>query len=299
MFDREQMREWIGRRLAERESEDGDRRMNTVDPDSGLLPRHGGGFVQGYNAQAAAVEGGIVVAADVCATPADSTMLAPMVERVSDAVAAATGQAPSVVVADAGYWDTDTIEAINADPDLPDVLVATGRTTPTAPPAPLAEPDLDAHAAAVAEHQTVLDREWARRVEVIARVVAGELVLREAADLLGMSVPRVGELSVAWRTGGGPDAIRPAKLPGVPKPVPPRAPTRPARARHAMDTRLASPAGHSLYRQRKAIIEPVFGDLKMNRRLGRFLRRGTDKVRTEWLWMILGHNLTILHARTG
>jgi hypothetical protein len=299
MFDREQMREWIERRLAERGGESGDRQMNLVDPDSGLLPRHGGGFVQGYNAQAAAVEGGIVVAAGVCASPADSVVLAPMVDRINDAVAAATGQAPSVVVADAGYWDTATIEAINADPDLPDVLVATGRRTPTVVPAPLAEPDLDAHAAAVADHQAVLDREWARRVEVIARVVAGELVLREAADLLGMSVPRVGELSLAWRAAGGPDGIRPKALPGLPRPVAPRPPSRPARARHDMDTRLASPAGRSLYRQRQSIIEPVFGDLKMNRRLTRFLRRGTEKVRTEWFWMILGHNLTILHARTG
>ncbi len=39
--------------------------MNVTDPDSALLPRSGGGWVQGYNAQAAAVAGGIVVAADV------------------------------------------------------------------------------------------------------------------------------------------------------------------------------------------------------------------------------------------
>jgi transposase len=299
MFDREQMREWIEQRLAEREGDSGDRQMNIIDPDSGLLPRHGGGFVQGYNAQAAAVEGGIVVAADVCATPADSTVLAPMVERISDAVSAATGQGPSVVVADAGYWETTTIEAINADLDLPDVLVSTGRSTPTAPPAPLPEPDLDAHATAVARYQQAIDAEWQRRVKVIARVVAGQLILREAADLLGMSVPRVGELSLAWRNAGGPDGIRPRSLPGVPRPTAPRSPTRPARARHDMDTRLASPAGRSLYRQRQSIIEPVFGDLKMNRRLGRFLRRGTDKVRTEWHWMLLGPNLTILHARTG
>ena len=63
-----------------------------------------------------------------------------------------------------------------------------------------------------------------------------------------------------------------------------------------MDTRLASPAGRSFYRQRQAVIEPVFGDIKTNRRTTRFLRRGIDAVRAEWLTILTGHNLTLLHA---
>ena len=66
-----------------------------------------------------------------------------------------------------------------------------------------------------------------------------------------------------------------------------------------MDTRLAKPAGRSFYRQRKAVIEPVFGDIKTNRRITRFLRRGRDAVRTEWHWILTGHNLTILHNNTA
>ena len=65
-----------------------------------------------------------------------------------------------------------------------------------------------------------------------------------------------------------------------------------------METRLAKPSGRSLYRQRQAIIEPVFGDIKTNRRITRFLRRGHDAVRAEWHWILTGHNLTILHRRT-
>ena len=66
-----------------------------------------------------------------------------------------------------------------------------------------------------------------------------------------------------------------------------------------MNTRLARPAGRSLYRQRQAVIEPVFGDIKTNRRITRFLRRGHDRVRAEWHWILTGHNLTILHQRTS
>ena len=299
MGDRDSMRDWIRRRLAERADEPEDRKMNLTDPDSGLVPRSGGGWIQGYNAQAAAVEGGIVIAADVTANPADTTMLEAMVDRIDEAARAATGEPARVIVADAGYSDTATIEAIEADPDRPDLLVATGRKTPDQRPGPLPEPDLAAYEESLTEHQDAIEVEHARRVEVIGRVLAGDLLLRQAAEILGLSVPRVGELKLAWQRDGSPDAIRPRSLPGQPKPKPPKGPTRAARARHAMDTRLASPAGRSLYRQRQAIIEPVFGDIKTNRRITRFARRGIDKTRTEWQWILTGHNLTILHQRGG
>ena len=64
-----------------------------------------------------------------------------------------------------------------------------------------------------------------------------------------------------------------------------------------MESRLARPAGLSFYRQRKAVIEPVFGDIKTNRRITRFLRRGVHNVRAEWLWILTRHNLTIIHQR--
>ena len=297
MFDRESMRAWVRRRLNEREDEHDDRRMNLTDPDSGLLPRSGGGWVQGYNAQAAAVVGGIVVAADVTANPADSTMLEPMARKIGAAMAAATGERAGVIVADAGYWDSDTIEAIEADPALPDVLVATASKLPATVPAALPEPDTSEYDAAEADYEQALEREHARRVAVIAKVIDGELILREAAELLNISTPRAGELKWAWQAAGGPEGVRPQRMPGRPKR--PRGPTRAARLRHAMGTRLAKPAGRSFYRQRQAVIEPVFGDIKTNRRIARFLRRGHDRVNTEWHWILTGHNLTILHRKTG
>ena len=119
--------------------------MNVTDPDSGLLPRSGGGWVQGYNAQAAAVDGGVVVAGEVTANPTDSTMLAPMAAGIDAAAVAATGRLPAVVLADAGYWHGEVIEGIDNDAERPDVLVATGRRLPEGPPAPLPEPDLDGY----------------------------------------------------------------------------------------------------------------------------------------------------------
>src|SRR5690606_8406151 len=96
----------------------------------------------------------------------------------------------------------------------------------------------------------------------------------------------------------GPSAVRPRHPTGHPRPRPLPPPARSARARHALDTRLASPAGRSHYRHRHPIIEPVLGDLKANRRITRFWRRGIDKVRAEWTWMLTGHNLTLLYRHS-
>ena len=93
------MRAWIQGRLDDLEDTD---RVNRTDPDSGLLPRSGGGWVQGYNAQAGAVEGGIVVAGDVTSSPVDSTMLVSMAAQIADQVMAATGEPAGLLVADAG-----------------------------------------------------------------------------------------------------------------------------------------------------------------------------------------------------
>jgi transposase len=296
MFERDSMREWIRRRLDEREGDDDDRRMNVTDPDSGLLKRSGGGWVQGYNAQAAAVSGGIVVAADVTARGADSEMLEPMVRRIDTAIAAASGQRAGVVVADAGYWNSDTIEAIAVDEGRADVLIAPGQKLPERAPDPL--PDISGYEAAVVAYRQRLNDEHTRRVAVIARVINGELLLRQAGEQLGISAERVGYLTKQWvASGGDHDSVRPRRLPGEPRR--PSGPSPATRTRHAMESRLARPAGKSFYRQRKAVIEPVFGDIKTNRRVTRFLRRGLDTVRTEWLWILLGHNLTIIHRNTG
>jgi len=58
---------------------------------------------------------------------------------------------------------------------------------------------------------------------------------------------------------------------------------------------LATEHGGSLYRQRQPMIEPVFGQTKHNRGLGRFHRRGRAAVRTEWRLITATHNLLKLH----
>lgn len=58
-----------------------------------------------------------------------------------------------------------------------------------------------------------------------------------------------------------------------------------------MRDKLATPLGEALYRRRKAIIEPVFGQIKEIRGFRRFLLRGIGAVSNEWALICLTHNL--------
>jgi transposase len=58
---------------------------------------------------------------------------------------------------------------------------------------------------------------------------------------------------------------------------------------------LSTDRGKALYRKRHATIEPVFGQMKFNRRLDRFLRRGRSALRSEWRLFGASHNLLKLH----
>ena len=61
---------------------------------------------------------------------------------------------------------------------------------------------------------------------------------------------------------------------------------------------LASERGGELYRKRQPMIEPVFAQMKFNRGLDRFRRRGRGAVRTEWRLITATHNLLKLHRHT-
>jgi hypothetical protein len=54
--------------------------------------------------------------------------------------------------------------------------------------------------------------------------------------------------------------------------------------------------GGDLYRKRKGMIEPVFGNTKFNRGIDRFQRRGRSAVRSEWRLITATHNLLKLHT---
>ena len=65
-----------------------------------------------------------------------------------------------------------------------------------------------------------------------------------------------------------------------------------------MRAKLQSPTGKDLYRMRKAIVEPVFGQTKEARGFRQFLLRGLAQVCAEFDIIALTHNLLKLYRRT-
>ncbi len=64
-----------------------------------------------------------------------------------------------------------------------------------------------------------------------------------------------------------------------------------ASAADRMRHKLSTAHGRALYKMRKAIVEPVFGQLKTVRGLRQFLMRGLAAARGEFALMALTHNL--------
>ena len=62
-----------------------------------------------------------------------------------------------------------------------------------------------------------------------------------------------------------------------------------------MRRKLRTKAGKAVYAARKAIVEPVFGQIKQARGFRQFLLRGIDKVRGEWSLVCLTHNILKMH----
>ena len=62
-----------------------------------------------------------------------------------------------------------------------------------------------------------------------------------------------------------------------------------------MREQLSTDEGRALYKQRKSMIEPIFGQIKHNRRIDRFARRGLAACRAEWRLVMATHNLLKLH----
>lgn len=180
-------------------------KINTTDPDSRVMRTKGQSPVQGYNAQAAVTAEQIIVAAEVTIDSPDFAHFEPMVRAMlRDLDQAAITDRPQTVLADAGYWHKDQIEAVVAD---------------------------------------------------------------------GMQV-------LIPPDGGLRDDTRPGWDGGF----------------YAFMRRvLASEHGHALYSIRKRI-EPVFGQIKHNRRCERFMRRGRAAARAEWRLIAATHNLLKLHS---
>ncbi|KLO25303.1 transposase [Mycobacterium haemophilum] len=110
----------------------GSPKRNITDPQSRMMRLRGGGWVQGYNCQAATSSDGLIIATSVGNNPNDATAFATIMDKTAAAAAlidnhrassAETATGIGIVLADAGYLSTDNLTMPG-----PDRLIAVGKS---------------------------------------------------------------------------------------------------------------------------------------------------------------------------
>jgi transposase len=92
--------------------------VNVTNPDSRRM-KGNRRYIQGYNAQAVVTEQQIVIAAEITTSPNDFQQLAPMIDTaLHELDQAGAAQRPSVVLADAQYWNEQGMDHLTADHGL-------------------------------------------------------------------------------------------------------------------------------------------------------------------------------------
>jgi Transposase DDE domain len=169
--------------------------------------KFGRNFIPAYNAQAVTTEDQIIVAAEITTEGGDFEQLCPMVSSAErELERASVKERLGVVLADAGYWSNDHIDALRERGMTPIVAPDTTRNRPR-----------------------------------------------------------------KTRLGGPYDFMRRV---------------------------LATERGGALYSKRMPMVEPVFAQIKANRRIDRLKRRGRAAARSEWRLIAATHNLLKLHRHT-
>lgn len=82
----------------------------------------------------------------------------------------------------------------------------------------------------------------------------------------------------------------------APPPAAPRGRIPPGLTRvERMRRKLQTKAGRKVYARRKAVVEPVFGQIKQARGIRQFLLRRFEKAKAEWALICLTHNVVKMH----
>jgi len=265
LWDKQQLRERL-RKARERLSQRGAKEINLTDEEAMTMLHRGYRAEPSYNGQVAVEEtNGVIVAADLSNNPADYEALVELVEEMEKN----TGERPGEVLGDSGYssyenlWYLEEKEIIGYIPDQRMESLRKGT-----------------------DQHPEFDRSRFPYDEVEDRYICP----------MGRFLPYKGLL----RRKGKPDVkiYRGMDCAGCER----RLEYTKAESRsisqdlreflmERMRTRLGIEEGKAKYGKRKYIVEPVFGDMKFNRKMGGLLLRGKSKARGEFLIMCIAHNL--------
>jgi transposase len=302
--DAAQIREWLAKHPDERRGAKGSiRKSNRTDNDSAKMATSKG-VIQGYTGVAAVDHAHqIIVEAQAHGTGSEHELLVPVVSATEPWRAPAT-----LITADAGYHSEANLQqlaamavpALIADTDMrrrDERFAAQDRY------AALPNPLHDKSRTTSAKPTVFTPNDFTYDAEARTCVCpAGKSLYRKGSQ--NVTNGFVGEHFRGTTRDCGPCALRTQCL-RTPETTTVRnvaffrgrqdAPVRNYTAE--MKARLDSPEGRAQYGARFAAVEPVFGNLRANKRLDRFTLRGRAKVDAQWKLYCLVHNIEKLaHA---
>lgn len=279
-------------------------KSNITDPESAKMATNKG-VIQGYAAQAAVDSAHqVIVAVDVVGSGSEQTMLIPMVEQAKP-----WGHDNTLITADAGYHSDANVQALH-DSDTPAMIADNqmrkrderyaDQAKHKAKPDPLYDKQAATQAAKPLHFHA---KDFSFHDDNTATCPAGkplrssgtvhtsdsgypyQLYSAQASDCNTCPLRQqcLKPRKEPERGDGKPRARQVCRfLPKVPDPNDPS-----ERMRQAID----SPQGRQLYSQRIGTVEPVFANLRHNKRLTRLNHRGQAKVRTQWSLYCMVHNI--------
>lgn len=290
-------RDFVARAPKRRNRKGQELKTNVTDPDSAKMATSKG-VIQGYAGQAAVDSAHqIIVAAEVSGSGSEQSMLLPMVQASQTVRATHT-----LITADAGYHSKDNLQALR-QADIP-ALIADNqmrkrdeRFKEQDKYKRLPDPLYDKRAVA-AQHTIKLYRPGDFMHDASTNTCicpAGQRLYSNGSHcqvngrvhhkFTGSQrscVPcshRQRCLRHPERTQVRQVAIFAKHQPGT------------HAATELMKRAIDSPRGRQLYSQRIGTVEPVFANLRHNKKLGRFTLRGRAKVGTQWQLYCLVHNI--------
>ena len=307
--DAQQLRDWLAAHSEDRRGPTGGlRKSNRTDNESAKMATEKG-VIQGYTGVATVdATHQIIVNAQAHGTGSEQELLLPVVDAL-----AALRTKQTVLTADAGYHSEANltalaardIPALIADPDMRqrDDRFA-DRDHHTRAPDPLHDKSRPAPSSSSVFTPSDFTYEADARTCVCP---AGKSLYRKGAS--NVTNGYVGEHFRGAKRDCAPCARR-AKCLRTPETTAvrsvaflrervPTEPTRTPKNTHTtrMQQRLDTPAGRAQYGRRFAAVEPVFANIRFNKRLDRFTLRGRTKVNGQWLLFCMVHNLEKLtHA---
>jgi len=292
-----QLREWLAANPEDRKGSHGAVRLSNRTDNQSAKMATGKGVIQGYTGVAAVDESAqIIVAAQAHGTGSEQELLAPLIDAT-----AAQRTTRTVITADAGYHSEDGLKKLaeaNIDAYLPDNGYRqrderyAGQERHKAKPDPLHDkrPTEKKKSALFKPGDFQFDPEQKTCVCPAGKTLYGN----------GSNCVINGYLAIKFQ-GAKQDCL-PCALRAQCLRTPEKTPTRqvafilgraPGFETHTdrMKVKIDSAKGKEMITRRFATVEPVFGNIRGNKRLDRFTLRGKNKVDGQWKLYCLMHNI--------